>query len=83
MRHIHFLAKMQDGKDKAMTARNRGLATGKSAKGHQYKPPKVDCPFQRAVIVMRDEWRIAKGEALNDFRVACLNGPEFEPYIPF
>lgn len=61
--------------------RIRGLHTGASAKGWDWKRPELDRnSFVDAARLAFDGWRIAATDARNDFAVACLNGPRSDVY---
>ena len=70
----------------AMARRNKGLHTGASAKGWNVKRPDLPDEWASHVHIARRELSLDNAAALNDFRAACLNGPNWEEElnaIPF
>lgn len=74
---IDFTGKMQAARDLAQISRNRGQHTGKSAKGWNHSRP-IYCSadsHEWFIMELQRDWRKRKASIINDFKVACLNGP--------
>lgn len=79
-----MIERADEFRTRAMDRRNRGRHVGVSAKGWNVPRPALDpSDFQSHVIMALELWRTDKGEAINDFRAACLNGPGADNAIPF
>jgi len=80
-----FGERMAAGRAQADNRRGRGLPTGKSAKGWDAKRAPLDpMAWSSHVIIAQRDYQAAAREALNAFRVECLNGPSHDVYdIPF
>lgn len=80
----NFMRAMEQAKRNAMHLRNKGRHVGASAEGWNRKPLALDRDsFHDAFRVAWNEWQSAKADAINDFQVAMLNGPNAETDIPF
>ena len=83
---MDFCKRMELGRTLAKRRRDRGLATGKGAKGWQWQRPALDPrDWQSTFLHTFEQWRSDAREALNDYQAACFNGPTWEAdcEIPF
>ena len=72
MGNRNFTDTMEQGKALAIQNRNRGIATGKSAKGWDRKRLDTDEGWSRDKIVMRLKWIEARDWAMGDYLAAVF-----------
>lgn len=78
----NFSRVMEQAKRQATHKRNKGQHVGASANGWNRKPLALDRDsFHDAFRVAWNEWRMARDEAINDYRATMLSGNDTE--IPF